>query len=226
MRIYLLGLLSFVLSACASSPRIPTNYSGADRGGVAIGMGAPPGYHYTSYTFKFRRTDLAGEASSLTGSLIHRTKVFLEGDAPDYRIKSADGINDESGVVVTASLAPGRYEIFGFYLDFSNGAFSQAFSSAQPFSIPFEVRSGEVAYLGNYFALPRYGVRYLGVRPRAGALFSIEDRNESDLSIARKKSGFSDVSSNFTPAVARLSQPVFITRQQRDQILKRESEGE
>ena len=104
------------------------------------------------------------------GYLVHRAKVFLEGDAPDYRIKSEDGICDESVVVVTASLAPGKYELFDFYLDFSNGAFSQAFSSAQPFSSSFEVRSGEVADLGNYFALPRYGVRYLGVRPRAGAL--------------------------------------------------------
>ena len=127
---------------------------------------------------------------------------------------------------MSATLPAGKYEIFDFALFFTNRIYSETFSSSSPFSIPFEVRTGETAYLGNYFALPRYGARRLGVPQRAGALFTVENRQETDTAIARKKSlgTLAAVVANYTPSVEQLSRPFFITREQRERIQKQDQE--
>jgi hypothetical protein len=212
-------LLGLLLGACSSTPTISNQYPGNDRGATVVGIGAPPGYHYTRYSFLFRNVGGPAATAAPVGRFEYKTNSFLSGDSLDYRS------DRERGVVVTATLPPGRYEIFEFHLFFTNGMYSETFRSSSPFSIPFEVRAGETAYLGNYFALPRYGARRLGVAQRAGALFTIENRQAVEMPIASKKAlgSLSTVVTSYTPSADQLAAP-FITHEQRQRIELKDQE--
>lgn len=219
MRQHLVLALGLLLTACSSTPTISNQYTGNDRGAAVLGIGAPPGYHYTSYNFLFRNAGIPPAAAAPVGTFQYKTSTFLSGDSPDYSSER------ERGVVTVATLPPGKYEIFQFELFFTNGMFSETFRSSKPFSIPFEVRANETAYLGHYFALPRYGARHLGIPQRAGALFTVENRQQVEVPIASKKAlgALTAGVTSYTPTASQLAGP-FISQEQRERIELKDQE--
>jgi hypothetical protein len=120
--------------------------------------------------------------------------------------------NLENGVVVTRKLGPGNYEIYEVDMGTGGGMSYTTYTSNQPFSIKFTVRSGETTYLGNYQAHKLTGRNWLGLTIPAGAVFTVSNREQADLELARKKLPdvvFGPVT-NATPEVEAIANPIFV----------------
>jgi len=63
---------------------------------------------------------------------------------------SKTGTQDVKGQLVAAQLPGGRYEFFSFIALNSAGLAMGTTKNVKPFSYPFEVRQGEVTYLGEF----------------------------------------------------------------------------
>ena len=117
----------------------------------------------------------------------------------------------EQGVVMIKSLPAGEYEIYNFSVYFNTGTLEKTFSSREDISIPFTVKPGVTAYLGNYQANGLSGKNFIGVSLPAGAVFVVEDRLGGELKLAQSKEpGVSAETNTFLPDVERLGSPFFI----------------
>ena len=81
--------------------------------------------------------------------------VGMEGDTRNLGLFGLDAFSMSQfdglwGVAKAAALKPGTYEIYNFFLE--QGGTKTQYRSRQDFSLQFEVRENEVAYLGEFRA--------------------------------------------------------------------------
>lgn len=208
MKIIVITILAVALNACITAT-IPTNYAGPDAGRVVLGFGAANGTTYSTYALLFRdvRSSAGSAGASAEGRFLFCQTNVLCGGKFDYEKPN------EVGVAVILSLPAGKYEIYNFDVFYNAGTIQKNFSSKRPFSIPFEVKPGITAYLGNYQANGISGKNVFGMAVSAGAIFIVEDRTAVDIGIASKKDGslFQKVES-YVPDVRTLASPFFVAR--------------
>jgi len=180
--------IALLLSACALFPivpAIPTDYAGPDGGYVVAGIGAAKGIKYSSYYLLFRKKD----ASLSTGDSFPRASLSFDPYFFSKRLELDYKDDVEQGTISSARLAPGVYEVYrcGEWLD--GYMFQAHYDSKTPFSIPFEVKPGEVVYLGNFQANSIRGKNAFafGLPVPAGAVYVVEDRKDRDLALLRKR---------------------------------------
>jgi hypothetical protein len=203
MRTALWVLTALLMSSCTAT--IPTNYAGTDAGYAAIGIGAATATQYSSYSFLFRRV---GEKA--TGRLVYFQNNMFYSRTPDYKAP------DEAGVVEIATLPPGDYELVNFDVFLNAGMVQTNYSSRKEFSIPFQVQSKQVVYLGNYQANAIRGRNIFGMRVAGGAYFVVEDRMSRDLGFAKMRLASLpvDQSRNATPDVKQVGNPFLVSMDQ------------
>jgi hypothetical protein len=196
-----------LLAGCAIG--LPTDYQGPDAGHAVIGIGATTDTHYNSYSLLFRRIDSPAPRGSLhdTGWLsYYESMISLQ--KRDYDDAQ------EAGVVVTADLPPGRYELFDFSA-FNHGGVDTYYRSPWPFSIPFTIEPGKTVYLGNYQANGPHSRNVQGLPLHADLTFVVEDRQARDMAVARAHPGGASLPSSVedaTPVVASIGNPRFVSR--------------
>jgi hypothetical protein len=195
-------LLLTLVSSCAA--RIPTNYSGTDVGYAVIGIGAKSSTNYDNYQFKFR---IVGEKR--TGSFAYSTMPLINLFRNIKGYKAAD----ESGIVQIAALPTGHYELVNFIV--TNDIPLINYGPHQDFSIPFEIKPGQVVYLGNYQANRIRKTNFHGPA-RSGAFFIVEDRFAKDLAIAKTLDRLLPIENarDATPDVKRVNNPFLISPEQ------------
>lgn len=206
MKCMLLVAAIFLLSSCAGTNTIPTDYVGADAGYAVISIGAGPNAQaFSSYRLLFRRVGGAED----TGSFAFVPPNIFSHREPDYNFVG------ESGAVEVATLPAGKYELVNFSLFSNRGHFQSYLSSRNDFSIPFEVTPGGVVYLGNYQATRFMTGRSLLLRHRVyGPIqFVIDDRLRHDLGIAKARvpSLPTERLRNATPDPAHIGNPLLIS---------------
>lgn len=201
------AIAALTLTACGSAWYIKTDYKGPDAGRVILGFGATAETSYSTYKLIFRRTDDGVQKNeAISGAFIFCQTNVICGGKFDYKNST------ESGVVINASISPGKYEIFRFNVYYNDGFSERNFSSEKEFSIPFEVKPGATTYLGNYQAKGLTTKNMLGIDIPAGAAFIVEDRGESDIALARNKDGAIPLNVESTvPDIKSLAKPMFIT---------------
>ena len=171
----LLSIL-FLVSCTAITP----DYEGSDAGYVVIGIGATKGTEYTSYRFDFRKADGSSKDSFF---YFQNNPSWDRGD--DYEN------DEETGVIDARALPPGDYELYSYHVRHLSGAEDTTFSPIEDFSIPFSIRPGETAYLGNYQANGLMRTNFFGVLIRDGAYFIYKNTADRDIGIAKQlKPGF------------------------------------
>ena len=175
-RTIIIVLISMLVSSCMAT--IPKNYSGTDVGYAVIGIGAARYSYYDSYKLLFRHS---GEKDQGFFAY-HRDPVkrFVAGGKTKY-YKSPD----EAGVVEVAALQPGHYEVVNFLA--SEYIPSIHVRSDHDFSIPFEIKPGQIVYLGNYQAANRLKKRDTSASGLHAVFFIIEDRFTRDLELAKER---------------------------------------
>jgi hypothetical protein len=200
MRSILFILLLTLMSSCAA--RIPMNYSGTDVGYAVIGIGAKSSTNYDHYQFKFRLVD-EKRRGWFAYSPLSIKNLFR---------RNIKGYNsaDEAGIVEIAALPAGQYELVNFTV--LNYVPLMGYGSPQDFSIPFEIRPGQVVYLGNYQANRIRKTNFHGPA-RSGAFFIVEDRFAKDLAIAKTLDRLLPIENarDATPDVKRVNNPFLIS---------------
>ena len=172
LKVTLIASLS-VLVGCVGI--ITPDYEGSDAGYVVIGIGAAQGTMYTTYRFDFRKAGGSG-----IDSLFYFQNNSVWGRGNDYET------NLETGVIDARALPPGEYELYSYKIFHITGMVDRTFSPKEEFSIPFSVRPGETAYLGNYQANGLKAKNIFGMPLPGGAYFIHSDTEERDLEIAKK----------------------------------------
>lgn len=202
MQRLLVCVLALFLTGCASQLR--TDYAGQDAGMVAVGIGTHPRSLYDRFTLLFREAGGTAEKKGEEGWLSYYRGGFTR-PKHDYENK------EEVGVVVMASLPPGKYEVHNFSAYFNAGTGTSTFSSREPFSIPFTVVPGQVTYLGNYEAVDVKGRNFIGMPVMAGVYFVVQDKQERDIEALRKRMpNLPSQTINAVPDVQQLNNPFFL----------------
>jgi len=198
-------VLVAVLGGCAA-PSIPTTYTGPDSGTVVVGIGATSETSYSSYTLLARpRTPAPSERAGGVARLVFYQSNIFHKQKPDYQSDS------EAGVVLVASMPAGEYEVFNFEVfHHPFGSPGTIYSSQTPFSIPFTVKPGTTAYLGNFQARNVRGRNLLNMPMNAGAIFAVSDRQTADVALARARRPSISSSENFTPRPPVGRSPFFV----------------
>ena len=181
---FLLWPALLALAWGASGARAAGEYQGPDAGRVVIGMGqvheaiyGDKVARYTqfgSWTFYYRRPD-----TSWSDGVLHYqwAKVLSGSNAPDY------GNERANGVVLTKSLAPGKYEIYNFEVPGTMGKIK----AAGKLSIPFTVEPNQTTYLGNFQAYPLGRKGVFGQLQVVDVVFGVSDRQTADIDILKAK---------------------------------------
>jgi hypothetical protein len=196
-----------LLAGCAIG--LPTDYQGPDAGHAVIGIGATKDTHYNSYSLLFHRIDTPAPHGGVRESgwlSYYESMISLQ--QRDYDDAQ------ESGVVITADLPPGRYELYDFNA-FDHGGRNTYYRSPWPFSIPFVIEPGKTVYLGNYQANGPQAKNVQGLSLHAALAFVVEDRQARDVAIARTHPEASSLASSVedaTPVVASIGSPRFVSR--------------
>jgi len=209
-RLAALFLVALLSGCVATAAKIPMDYAGVDAGKVVVGLGSTADAGFYEYYLAFRRLDAEVEPPPSGVFTYVQRKVFGATDKPDYK-------NDEElGVVLVKSLAPGRYEIHGL----SVTQYDSSLGSRIAFSIPFTIQPGQTTYLGNYQGQRVARGKNVFGMTLPGFVFVVSDRFDAELALAHKKSATLPASGqNATPDVKSLRYPLLISP---DMVPKRE----
>jgi hypothetical protein len=174
----LLTILSLlILSGCAAGLHV-ANYQGPDAGVLVASLGAKTSTVYDSYSLFYRKKNRSPDGD---GTIWWGQANMLEGRKLDIDNGS------ETGIVDVRSLPPGEYEIFNFRVFYNGGTVQKSFSSKQDFSIPFSIQPGRATYIGEFIAVGVQGQNIFGFSIPDGAYFTVSERGERDIAIARQK---------------------------------------
>lgn len=213
MKIILILLTVFTLSACVSIPEVRNEYQGADAGRIVIGIGASKNTQYSSYSLIFRKI---GDKNSEPSRFVYFQESLFSAQKRDYDNAV------ENGVVQSFRLPPGDYEIFNFNIFLNGGTIQKNFSSRVDFSIPFKVRANETTYLGNYQANTVIGKNLFGLPMPAGAIFIVNNREIEDIELAKNRlpnASFGPIL-NATPTVQSIANPYFVDKSEKPLLPK------
>lgn len=175
--------ISIFLAALSSAPAFAAgknqDYREADAGCLIYSVG--------TIKIGMRFTFPYGRIKSQNNQLVKDWSGKIEpkvGGAIYLKIKNPDFSGGETGHVVIRCLPPGEYEVGSFSFSGSvPGIGGYTWSPAEPFSLPFSIRSGEATYIGSFMRAPSLGTSLQPVLGAAG-FFVIADRSERDLPIA------------------------------------------
>jgi hypothetical protein len=134
--LWVVSNVAFLLvGGCATPSGGLSNYSGQDTGSVLLSLSQPSGNVGTPGVFVRR----VGTRDHLE---LSHSLLSTGGIGPDFN--STEGI----GMVITSKLPQGEYEIYRYQL----GSDVEFLRSANDFPTPlrFSIKTGEVAYLGNF----------------------------------------------------------------------------
>jgi hypothetical protein len=82
--------------------------------------------------------------------------------------------------LIGMGLPPGRYQISGWKWSFDAGTQTQRLTSDQPLHVPFDVKAGEVTYLGSFQMRFQYGKNFIGRPVLAGGSYGVKNESERD----------------------------------------------
>ncbi len=119
------------------------------------------------FGLKIRRAGSSGEGATVSM------------DRPEA-VKNAEDDIDDNGIVgwtFVLPLLPGKYEIYSFVFY----SIAVTLTPKRDFSIPFEVKSGETIYLGQFHARSFWGKNLFGMPVAAGAYFDWSDERVRDV---------------------------------------------
>ncbi len=195
MRRFLLTALIATLAGCGTAPDIA--YTGDDAGQVLLSLsefGAP---RHAVYDLAIRRIDGPGETHIRLVQLTGQFDSTLDYATPE-----------DHGVVRTARLAPGAYELYNFQIE-DRGLIAKTYGPNKPFSIPFTVKARETVYLGNFRAYPIKRPNLVGLPTPAGAFFLMSDAARRDLLVAQKRDAKLGAINTQIPDAASIASPDF-----------------
>lgn len=184
MRLTCLPLVCALVFGCSSVPyaELPNRYPGPDGGIVIVAFGASSRVPVSSFAMFFRRQGAAAEWDKRqVAGYFTPVQSWLSSAAADYQNV------EEAGKVLLFSLTPGDYEIFAVGSDQGMGYVEIGASPDKRFSIPFTVRANTATYLGNYLAGDAIPESFPGVPMRFAAIYTISDRMQQDVAMARAK---------------------------------------
>ena len=197
--------LHFSLLLCIST--IPShalasnifNYKGRDAGILVVSITSGEGARPYTHDFIFRRIAdqkkdflryWAGNSIAKHGDF--ETDLPNQPSATEKALSFLGGLdntslwpNSEGGKVMVESLAPGKYELLEIKETYNNSVF-EGFQTI-PASIPFEIKSGSVLYLGEFKAIGTTMRNFLGASRPTGVRYLISDQSARDLPIAQHK---------------------------------------
>jgi len=120
--------------------------------------------------------------------------VFIKSESGKLYVIESSGIlsgNIEEGEVEGNAYAfqgkPGIYKLTTWQLYIYSGITETVIGPKKIEPITFEVKPGQITYLGNYHIDTLYGKNILGIDIPAGAKITISDKEYRDLSIAKKE---------------------------------------
>ena len=187
MKSLIVVLLSVLVASCAGPLHTPTPYLGNPAGYAFLSISALKDSSNQSYSLYIRPLTAAPGDEKITKRFFDERQqgftFFHKGSAwarvPDFS-ESA-----EEGVVLTARLAPGEYELFSATVVTHKASGLLVFSESKPFSIRFLVASSTTTYLGNFSAVPVAAFGTNGAPKASGATFTISSKLHRDEAIAR-----------------------------------------
>jgi len=190
MRTILLAfsLTLFVASALAAQTRNygGKNYSGSDAGYLVMSISQDKVGFFDREAvviLHFRKLDRL-----VTGFVNYGNHRVLDFAPSTLDFEDAS----EQGIVIVRALPPGDYEFF----DFSGDKEVPTYPTIDPnpsyfrarYSLPFTIKAGETAYLGNFrLVVKPGGNKLLGPPFAAGYYLGLSDRSSRDLAIAHDK---------------------------------------
>jgi hypothetical protein len=176
------ALLAMVIGMASPAQAKDKDYTGTDGGYAVYAVGTIAiGTHFDFFYNRTLTSD--GQAVSDWKGRIEPTV----GGAFLLKVKNPDFSGVETGHVVIRRLPPGKYEVNTFAFYGSNLAGTDySWKPKQPFSLPFEVRTGEATYIGSFMRAPSLGTPLQPILGAAG-YFLIADRRDRDLPIAMQK---------------------------------------
>lgn len=92
-----------------------------------------------------------------------------------------------AGMIYVVALPEGKYEINGFAVTYTSWATQITNFPETKFSIPFEVKSGTINYLGEILIDRIYGPSFLGSRNQDSVHFDISDQEARDIALFKAK---------------------------------------
>ena len=119
----------------------------------------------------FRSEDATDELA-----LVHQSGIF--GQPSEFEEKPGD-----HGRVLSSVLPAGEYVLSDWELSVGTGNGTITFSPKEPEPVPFEIRAGEITYLGNLHLDTVYKANFLGYQHVVSARPSSSDKRERDLPI-------------------------------------------
>ena len=169
-RILAATIFALALSACTSNRRL---YEGVDGGYLVASIGGQFDVRFPVYRFLYRSRDHKTEGSIRLPNVVE----FVVGSS-DFRSPA------KWGVVTTARLSPGQYEIYNFEIALDH----YGYVADREFSIPFTIEAGKTTYAGEYIA--NTGIRrdILGLAIATLPFkFPISNQRARDLEIAKTR---------------------------------------
>ncbi len=130
----------------------------------------------------FRSLDREGDSTIHKAPLVSINPIYLD-YSTEYKTIIFDG-KELFGKIDVKYLKPGQYEIYDIYA--SADGHSRTFKLTEEISIPFEVKTGEVIYLGSFEPDSIFGKNVFGLEVLGGVVFDIHNRQQLDIEEAEK----------------------------------------
>ncbi|MDP0501484.1 MAG: hypothetical protein Q7P63_15430 [Verrucomicrobiota bacterium JB022] len=187
----LLFILPIIILACLTSCNPHQNPNAVQRG-KATQLGATHGYVLAVLTVEEKRPEgmLGITAKTFSAYSLHYRPVGGKHEgtlrfSPGGMYKSKNDFPDGLGHVYLLALPAGEYELYeyGFYEQYYNTSITHR---SLEFSMPFEVKPGEVTYIGRFNAKHTYAENMLGTVVLDSGYFIVEDAFEEDLAHAQE----------------------------------------
>ncbi len=185
VQVVVAATLLAMLSACASfgDPRLVEPTAGEPSGWLLLSMSVRYQKDDFPVPFNLHRLEFRDMVSGAVGG-----SFLYTGDFSERSLAKMDLVEDGLHVRVFATrLSPGEYEISSGYMGTDVGVAHHWIESKADLSIPFQVREGEITYVGNFDARVFEGRNRLGMRIRAGGAFVVGDHFDRDLDLAKAR---------------------------------------
>lgn len=218
VRVALMLFLLVFLGACATMPAsMPpqdgTPKAGEDAGYLLVSIGSRiRGKHASPFgrvTLMYNKRGLAKPEKD--GYYPDEAVGWLSYVDSAFDSKSFPYVDRNKQVeVIQVPLIPGDYEISKLGMYHSTGQYELTVRSPKIFSLPFEIKAGEVTYLGEFIAESVLGKNVFGLPVYTGGLLIRSDEMQRDYRVATEvlvpplpklKASKADLSEEYRPLI-------------------------
>jgi len=161
------------LTSCTALKDRLAIYNAPNQGYLVLSQSATKDTIYGLYTLKVRYKD----DEEFTINYLQNN--MFKPDNRDFND------NNSNGKVSIFNLPPGKYKIFSYVVAQQGNGLS--WFPKDEISIPFEIKTNEITYLGEYLAIKQTGKNLFGHTIPWGAIIKVENQFERDMSIAKKR---------------------------------------